>query len=76
MDLKLAQYAEGQKFVDFVVAERGITFATRVWERAENLPNLKEIRDPASWISRIDAGTDIVRFAANDLSITSPIRSG
>jgi uncharacterized protein (DUF2342 family) len=56
MDLKLAQYAEGQKFVDFVVAERGVPFATRVWERAENLPNLKEIRDPASWIARIERG--------------------
>lgn len=56
MDLKLAQYAEGQKFVDFIVAERGVPFATRVWERAENLPSLKEIRDPASWIARIERG--------------------
>lgn len=56
MDLKLAQYAEGQKFVDFIVAERGGPFATRVWERAENLPSLKEIRDPASWIARIEHG--------------------
>jgi coenzyme F420 biosynthesis associated uncharacterized protein len=54
MDLKLAQYAEGQKFVDFIVAERGVPFATRVWDRAENLPTLQEIRDPASWIARID----------------------
>ena len=56
MDLKLAQYAEGQKFVDFVVAERGARFATHVWERAENLPTLDEIRNPARWIARIDRG--------------------
>ena len=54
MNLKLAQYAEGQKFVDFVVAERGVPFATRVWERAENLPSLQEIRDPARWIARLE----------------------
>lgn len=54
MDLKLAQYAEGQKFVDFVVEQRGVPFATRVWERAENLPSLDEIRNPASWITRIE----------------------
>ncbi len=54
MDLKLAQYAEGQKFVDFVVEQRGVPFATRVWERAENLPSLDEIRNPARWITRIE----------------------
>jgi coenzyme F420 biosynthesis associated uncharacterized protein len=54
MDLKLAQYAEGQKFVDFVVEQRGVPFATRVWERAENLPSLEEIRNPARWITRIE----------------------
>jgi coenzyme F420 biosynthesis associated uncharacterized protein len=55
MDLKLAQYAEGQKFVDYVVDQRGITFATQVWLRAENLPSLEEIRNPQSWITRIEA---------------------
>jgi coenzyme F420 biosynthesis associated uncharacterized protein len=55
MDLKLAQYAEGQKFVDYVVDQRGITFATQVWLRAGNLPSLEEIRNPPSWITRIEA---------------------
>lgn len=53
MDLKLAQYAEGQHFVDTVVQQRGIAFATRVWERAENLPSLEEIRNPQRWIDRV-----------------------
>lgn len=55
MDLKLAQYAEGQKFVDYVVDQRGIGFATRVWERAEHLPSLEEIRNPQRWLDRIEA---------------------
>lgn len=54
MDLKMAQYAEGQKFVDYVVAQRGVTFATKVWERAEHLPTLDEIRNPERWITRIE----------------------
>ena len=57
MDLKLAQYAEGQRFVDRVVEKRGIQFANRVWHRAENLPTLDEIRNPNQWIARLDAGT-------------------
>ena len=55
MDLKLAQYAEGQKFVDAVVDQRGVEFANRVWHRAENLPTIDEIRNPDRWIARISA---------------------
>ncbi|HSH81959.1 MAG TPA: zinc-dependent metalloprotease [Herpetosiphonaceae bacterium] len=55
MDLKLAQYAEGQKFVDTVVDKRGVAYANRAWQRAENLPTLDEIRNPDRWIARIDA---------------------
>lgn len=54
MDLKMAQYAEGQKFVDTVVRERGVEFANRVWERAENLPTIAEIRAPQTWIARLE----------------------
>ncbi|GAC1540221.1 MAG: zinc-dependent metalloprotease [Herpetosiphon sp.] len=56
MDLKMAQYAEGQKFVDTVVNERGIEFATRVWLKPENLPTIAEIREPNTWITRIASG--------------------
>jgi len=54
LDLKLAQYQQGEAFVNAVVAERGIQFAGRVWERPENLPTMDEIRDPAQWIRRMD----------------------
>ena len=54
MDLKLAQYQQGEAFVNAVVNARGIAFAARVWERAEHLPTLAEIRNPQQWIERMD----------------------
>lgn len=55
MDLKMAQYQQGEAFVGAVVKERGTAFAARVWDRAENLPSLDEIRNPKRWIARIEA---------------------
>lgn len=54
MDLKLAQYQQGEAFVNAVVDARGITFAARVWERVEHLPTMEEIREPRRWIARMD----------------------
>lgn len=54
MDLKLAQYQQGEAFVNAVVSARGIGFASRVWERVEHLPTLEEIRNPQRWIARMD----------------------
>ncbi len=54
MDLKMAQYQQGEKFVNAVVDARGIAFASLVWERAENLPTLEEIRAPEQWIARME----------------------
>ncbi len=54
LDLKLAQYQQGEAFVNAVVAARGIQFASRVWERPENLPTMDEIRAPTQWIARMD----------------------
>jgi coenzyme F420 biosynthesis associated uncharacterized protein len=54
MDLKLAQYQQGEAFVNAVVEARGIAFAARVWERAAYLPTMDEIRDPQRWVSRMD----------------------
>lgn len=54
MDLKMAQYQQGEAFVNEVVRQRGIAFASQVWERAENLPTLDEIRHPHKWMQRMD----------------------
>lgn len=54
MDLKLAQYQQGEAFVNAVTDARGVAFAARVWERVEHLPNMEEIRNPQQWIARMD----------------------
>jgi putative hydrolase len=54
LDVKMEQYRQGEEFIDAVVEQRGHTFAHRVWDKPENLPTMKELRQPALWITRID----------------------
>lgn len=54
MDLKLAQYQQGEAFVNAIVHARGIKYAARVWERVEHLPTMEEIREPQRWMVRMD----------------------
>jgi coenzyme F420 biosynthesis associated uncharacterized protein len=54
LDLKMEQYQAGERFVDAVLASRDRVFLNRVWERAEHLPTLDEIRAPATWIARME----------------------
>jgi coenzyme F420 biosynthesis associated uncharacterized protein len=54
LDLKMEQYQAGERFVDAVLASRDRAFLNRVWERAEHLPTLDEIRAPATWIARME----------------------
>lgn len=58
LDLKLEQYAEGERFVAAVVAQSGQAGLARVWRGPEWLPTLNEIRDPAAWLARAD-GMDL-----------------
>lgn len=53
MDLKLAQYQQGEAFINAVVAQRGIDFANQVWSGPEYLPTMEEIRAPEKWVARI-----------------------
>ncbi|HWQ11366.1 MAG TPA: zinc-dependent metalloprotease [Roseiflexaceae bacterium] len=53
MDLKLAQYQQGEAFVNAVVAARGVAFVNRVWQHPEHLPTMAEIREPQRWIERM-----------------------
>ena len=55
LDLKMEQYAAGERFADAVIRERGRAFLNRVWTAPEMLPSLDEIRTPADWIARIEA---------------------
>ncbi len=56
MELKKAQYRQGEAFVNAVVKAQGIAFMNRVWERPENLPTLAEIKDPSRWMKRMMLG--------------------
>ncbi|PDW04806.1 zinc-dependent metalloprotease [Candidatus Viridilinea mediisalina] len=54
MDLKLAQYQQGEAFINQVIAMRGRAFAHRVWESPAHLPTMAEIKCPEEWIARIE----------------------
>ena len=55
LSMKMEQYRLGERFVDHVVTERGISFANRAWQEPETLPTEAEIRDPGRWIQRMEA---------------------
>ncbi len=54
-EAKLAQYEEGEKFVHAVEAAGGRELFDRVWEKAEHLPTIDEIRSPDLWVTRMGA---------------------
>lgn len=56
LDLKMEQYAAGERFADAVIAQRDRAFLNRVWTGPEYLPSLDEIRAPERWIARIEGG--------------------
>ncbi len=55
LSLKMEQYRLGERFVDDVVKQRGITFANRAWQSPESLPTEVEIRHAERWIGRMEA---------------------
>jgi coenzyme F420 biosynthesis associated uncharacterized protein len=57
MDLKLEQYRQGEEFVRAVDEAKGRDFLNRVWEGPQNLPSMREIREPRLWIARMEGLT-------------------
>jgi coenzyme F420 biosynthesis associated uncharacterized protein len=53
LEAKLRQYQEGEEFVHQVERAGGPELFNRVWRGPEWLPSLKEIRDPSSWVDRV-----------------------
>jgi len=45
----------GEAFVHHVVEARGVDFLNRVWSGPETLPTETELRDPRTWIARVEA---------------------
>jgi coenzyme F420 biosynthesis associated uncharacterized protein len=57
MDLKMEQYARGEKFVRAVAEARGRAALARIWDGPETLPTAEEIAEPKRWIGRVlDSG--------------------
>ena len=54
LDLKMEQYAAGERFAAAVIAARDRELLNRVWTGPEQLPTLDEIRAPDRWIARIE----------------------
>lgn len=53
IDAKMRQYQEGEAFVKTVESLGGEDLFRKVWEGPENLPDIREIRDPNTWIERM-----------------------
>ena len=52
-EAKLAQYAEGERFIAAVERQGGRVLFDTVWEGPDRLPTLAEIRSPQRWIDRV-----------------------
>ena len=55
LSMKMEQYVLGEAFVRQVVEARGVDFLNRVWSGPETLPTETELRDPRTWIARVEA---------------------
>jgi coenzyme F420 biosynthesis associated uncharacterized protein len=53
MDLKMEQYAKGERFVRAVAEARGRPALARIWDGPETLPTPEEIAEPKVWINRV-----------------------
>lgn len=53
LEAKLAQYEQGERFIEVVEREGGTELLDVAWVAPENLPTIAEIRDPDAWIARV-----------------------
>jgi coenzyme F420 biosynthesis associated uncharacterized protein len=53
MDLKMEQYAKGERFVRAIAEARGRPALARLWDGPETLPSAEEIAEPDRWIARV-----------------------
>lgn len=52
-DLKIKQYAIGEKFAAYVADSEGIKFLNKVWQSKDHLPTYNEVFMPGTWIKRM-----------------------
>lgn len=53
LDVKAAQYRDGQKFVGHIVDTIGMDSFNIIWESPEHLPTEHELHHPQEWIERM-----------------------
>ncbi len=54
LDIKMEQYALGERFVNDIVERRGVEFVNQVWQSPLSLPTMDEVRTPDKWIKRME----------------------
>jgi len=57
LEAKMKQYEQGERFIEAVEDAGGTALLERAWEDPANLPTIREIRDPATWIARVHQPT-------------------
>ncbi len=55
LELKMRQYELGQRFCEAIWARAGSEAFARLWSAPEELPTLKELREPDLWLHRVAA---------------------
>ena len=53
LEAKLAQYEQGERFIEAVEAEGGTALLDRAWVSPLYLPSIAEIREPTLWVDRV-----------------------
>jgi coenzyme F420 biosynthesis associated uncharacterized protein len=53
MEAKLAQYEQGERFIEAVEQRGGPALLERAFDGPAGLPTLTEIRDPNAWVKRV-----------------------
>jgi coenzyme F420 biosynthesis associated uncharacterized protein len=61
MDVKMRQYAEGNRFVAALVERVGMAGFNQVWTSPETLPQLAELSAPDAWIERVHGRAALTR---------------
>ena len=53
LEIKMRQYEVGEHFAVAVFDRAGLTTLNRVWDSAEMMPSLDELRHPERWLRRV-----------------------
>jgi coenzyme F420 biosynthesis associated uncharacterized protein len=57
LEAKLAQYEQGERFIEAIERAGGTEMLDRVWNGPDSLPTMAEIRQPDRWLARMGVST-------------------